>query len=109
MDSNGTGHPRLDQFVNATNERGNTALHWAAVNGHLEAVKVLVDAGADMLLKNKDGHNPTFEAERAHRDEVAAYMMTRIIADGHETSNGTSEERDEETIEVASSRRTGRT
>ncbi|KAJ6155739.1 hypothetical protein N7470_006305 [Penicillium chermesinum] len=34
-------------FVNHRNHSGNTSLHWAALNTHLECVKALVEAGAD--------------------------------------------------------------
>ena len=31
--------------LNAQNKAGNTPLHWAALNGHLPAVKVLLENG----------------------------------------------------------------
>lgn len=44
--------------LSATNSQGNTALHLAAVNGHVDAVAVLVDAGADVSAANKEGKTP---------------------------------------------------
>jgi ankyrin repeat protein len=63
------------------NEAGNTALHWASVNGHVEAVKALIEGGVDVWVKNAAGHLPVFEAERAEKDEVVA---TLLIAGGKE-------------------------
>ncbi|KAJ5182561.1 hypothetical protein N7492_000177 [Penicillium capsulatum] len=40
-------------------------LHWAALNTHLECVKALVEAGADVAIKNNAGHDAVFLAERA--------------------------------------------
>ncbi|KAJ5796934.1 uncharacterized protein N7518_005474 [Penicillium psychrosexuale] len=51
-------------FVNHRNNSGNTPLHWAALNAHLECVKALVEAGADLEVKNDAGHDAVFLAER---------------------------------------------
>ncbi|KAJ5113918.1 hypothetical protein N7456_002452 [Penicillium angulare] len=52
-------------FLNHRNYSGNTPLHWAALNTHLECVKALVEAGADVAIKNDAGHDAVFLAERA--------------------------------------------
>ena len=51
--------------MNHRNHSGNTPLHWAALNTHLECVKALVEAGADVTIKNNAGHDAVFLAERA--------------------------------------------
>ncbi|KAJ5317703.1 hypothetical protein PENANT_c004G03994 [Penicillium antarcticum] len=51
-------------LVNHRNYSGNTPLHWAALNTHLECVKALVGAGADLTVKNDAGHDAVFLAER---------------------------------------------
>lgn len=51
-------------FINCRNNSGNTPLHWAALNTHLECVKALVEAGADLDIKNDAGHDAVFLAER---------------------------------------------
>ncbi|KAG2414521.1 hypothetical protein HFD88_003712 [Aspergillus terreus] len=51
--------------VNHRNHSGNTPLHWAALNTHLECVKGLVEAGADIAVKNDAGLDAVFLAERA--------------------------------------------
>ncbi|KAJ5831882.1 hypothetical protein N7474_000193 [Penicillium riverlandense] len=58
-------------FVNHRNYSGNTPLHWAALNTHLECVKALVEAGADIAVKNDAGHDAVFLAERAAWDAAA--------------------------------------
>ncbi|CAK1365596.1 unnamed protein product [Cercospora beticola] len=62
-------------FVNHGNEEGNTPLHWAAYNGHLDIVKLLIAAGADMWQKNAAGHLAMFEAERADKNDVVQYLL----------------------------------
>ncbi|KAL1974757.1 hypothetical protein VTN31DRAFT_4961 [Thermomyces dupontii] len=52
-------------FLNYRNHSGNTPLHWAALNTHLDCVKILVEAGADISVKNDAGHDAAFLAERA--------------------------------------------
>lgn len=72
-DNNNQG--RLVAVINSQNHQGNTALHWAAYNGHLEVAKCLLTGGANMWLKNASGHLAVFEAERAERNEVAQYLL----------------------------------
>lgn len=55
----------LAPFINYRNHSGNTPLHWAALNTHLDCVKALVEAGADVDAKNDAGHDALFLAERA--------------------------------------------
>jgi hypothetical protein len=65
-------------LVNHRNVNGNTPLHWAALNAHLECVKVLVAAGADAGIVNAVGHDALFEAELGEREgskEVAEWML----------------------------------
>jgi hypothetical protein len=50
--------------INHRNHSGNTPLHWAALNTHLECVKALVEAGADIGVKNDAGLDAIFLAER---------------------------------------------
>ncbi|KAL4805955.1 hypothetical protein BDV18DRAFT_15113 [Aspergillus unguis] len=55
----------IKNALNWKNHSGNTALHWAALNMHLGCVKLLLDAGADVSIKNEAGHDAAFLAERA--------------------------------------------
>jgi uncharacterized protein len=61
--------------INKKNAQGNTPLHWAAYNGHFPVVKMLVEAGADMWIKNQAGHLAMFEAERADKSDVVQYLL----------------------------------
>jgi uncharacterized protein len=62
-------------IVNAQNQAGNTALHWAALNGHLEAVKVLLEHGADPTITNGRGHDAVYEAELNDKREVVEWVL----------------------------------
>lgn len=82
-------------FINAVNDAGNTALHWAALNGHLESVKLLVESGADVTIINKAGHDAVFEAEINDRNDVVDWLLGAV----EELENGvgqTGEDADEE-------------
>ncbi|KAL8737266.1 MAG: hypothetical protein Q9181_001852 [Wetmoreana brouardii] len=61
--------------VDLQNSAGNTPLHWAAVNGHLDAVKMLVERGADLEVKNNVGCDAVFEAERGGKEEVVGWLL----------------------------------
>jgi len=63
------------EFINARNDAGNTPLHWAALNGHLETSKALISVGADMWIRNNAGNLAIFEAERAGKDDIVAYLL----------------------------------
>lgn len=48
-----------EHVVHARDDDGSTALHWASYRGHLDVVKMLVDAGAGVdVQNNKEGHTP---------------------------------------------------
>lgn len=63
-------------LLNTQNASGNTPLHWASLNGHLEAVKLLIDAGADPTMINKAGHDAVFEAEINGKGAVVEWLLT---------------------------------
>jgi len=44
--------------MEAKDSNGNTPLHFAAANGHLEIVRLLCDHGADVEARNKWGMRP---------------------------------------------------
>ena len=76
--------PTDSTTINAQNSSGNTPLHWASLNGHLEAVKILVAAGADPALVNKAGHDVVYEAEVNGKEEVVEWLLK----EGHGLEKG---------------------
>lgn len=62
-------------FLNLQNRSGNTALHWAALNGHLEAVKILVASGANSSVRNKAGFDAVYEAEINSKGDVVEWLL----------------------------------
>jgi ankyrin repeat protein len=62
-------------ILNAQNLAGNTALHWAALNGHLESVKVLLEEGSDPTITNQRGHDAVYEAELNDKSQVVEWVL----------------------------------
>jgi ankyrin repeat protein len=66
------------ELINAINDAGNTPLHWAALNGHLESVKLLIQSGADITIFNRAGHDAVFEAEINDKKEVVDWLLGAV-------------------------------
>jgi ankyrin repeat protein len=60
--------------LNACDKSGNTALHFAASEGHLEAARMLLERGADVNSQNDEGLAPLQRASQGqhegHRDII---------------------------------------
>lgn len=65
-------------LINAINSAGNTPLHWAALNGHLESVKLLMQSGADVTIFNSAGHDAVFEAEINDKGAVVDWLLGAV-------------------------------
>lgn len=98
----------LPTLLNSRNAAGNTPLHWAALNGHLTAVQVLVEAGADPYIQNGVGHDAIYEAEVNDRNEAVEWMLKEggegleelaAAAAGEEEGEGSGEAVDGEGVE----------
>jgi uncharacterized protein len=90
-------NPAMLAIINAQNKAGNTALHWAALNGHLESVKVLLEEGADPTIPNQRGHDAVYEAELNDKKEVVEWVLKEGgegLEEGvsGETAEGTADE-----------------
>ncbi|OJD09940.1 hypothetical protein ACJ73_10007, partial [Blastomyces percursus] len=91
----------VNPIINHRNNSGNTPLHWAALNTHLECVKALVHAGADITTKNNAGHDAVFLAERSewtalpadNEKEGEGEVEMAINGAGEDESKGESEAR----------------
>lgn len=44
--------------INATNDKGNTILHWACTYDLLDVAEYLIDIGTDVNKHNKNGYTP---------------------------------------------------
>jgi len=72
------GDTPAPDVINAVNEAGNTPLHWAALNGHLESVKLLIQSGADVTIINQAGHDAVFEAELNDKKDVVDWLLGAV-------------------------------
>lgn len=72
------GRPKEEKqaFLDEPNEHGNTGLHWAALGGHLETVKILMDYGASPALANESNYVPLDLAYFSDKTEVAQYFLS---------------------------------
>ena len=68
-------NPTMLAILNTQNLSGNTALHWAALNGNLESVKKLLEYGADPTITNQKGHDAIYEAELNYKTEVVEWVL----------------------------------
>ncbi|BBU33381.1 hypothetical protein BTHE68_71150 (plasmid) [Burkholderia sp. THE68] len=62
--------------VNATDGNGRTALHLAAIRGHLQTCHVLLDAGIDLAARNRDGDDARALALAGGYVDVVALIDT---------------------------------
>jgi Ankyrin repeats (3 copies) len=64
-----------NRVINSQNKSGNTPLHWAALNGHLQIITLLLNQGADPSILNAAGHDVLFEAELNEKQEAVEVLL----------------------------------
>ena len=74
--------PSSKTTVNNSNQNSNTAisakdtdLHRAAKNGHAETVSLLLDNGADINAKNRDGQTALHVAAKYGHDAIVSLLL----------------------------------
>ncbi|KAL8580592.1 hypothetical protein ACOMHN_046795 [Nucella lapillus] len=65
------------QVINMKNESGDSALGCATKSGHLQCVRDLVEAGADLNMQNRHGETPLTFAAYENRPEIARFLLDR--------------------------------
>lgn len=63
--------------VNAVDHNGDTPLHKSAWNGHLAPAELLIAAGADLNVTNKDGMTPLDNALRQNQTAIVDLLRKR--------------------------------
>lgn len=61
-------------YFDQKNSSGNSPLHWATLNGNIDCVKVLIEAGCDPLCENSFGISPIDEAVKTGRQDILEYF-----------------------------------
>lgn len=64
--------------LDTQNKTGNTALHLSAYRGHAEIVKLLVQSGADVFLRNEKGRCASEEAEVGNHSLTAQFLYKKM-------------------------------
>jgi ankyrin repeat protein len=86
----------LSHPIAPKNSSGNTPLHWACLNNHVDTVKLLIEKGADMFIKNNAGKDSIWEAQQRENEELVRWLL----AFGEERIEGQVTEDDVEGIEA---------
>ena len=84
-------------LLSVRNNAGSTALHWAALNSHLDIAKKLVQfpggPGVDLIdIKNAAGRSPLGEAENAGWEEGARWFVEVMNLDENAKGEAADEE-----------------
>lgn len=74
-----------DDFINAQDDAGNTALHFAVQSGNADVVRVLLESAGNPLIVNKEGFLPYhFAMSRKATDCLALLREYESWFSGHE-------------------------
>lgn len=64
-----------ENVINLCNMEGNTALHWAVLNSHVSIVRLLLENGADVNIKNKNERTAFDEAVAAEKFDITSAII----------------------------------
>jgi len=64
-------------------DRGNTPIHWACAGGHLDAIELLLEYGADINSQNKHGRTPLHCLVSERYDKIVLWLVQYCNADPH--------------------------
>uniref|UniRef100_A0A8C9Z8C5 Ankyrin repeat and IBR domain-containing protein 1 n=1 Tax=Sander lucioperca TaxID=283035 RepID=A0A8C9Z8C5_SANLU len=65
--------------INATDNKKNTCLHYAAASGMKNCVEFLVQREADLFAENEDRETPCDCAEKQHHKELALCLESQMV------------------------------
>ena len=61
--------------INIRSQSGDSALHRAAVEGDIDAIRIMINHGANVNLRDKYGFQPVHQALRCHHYKAAMFLM----------------------------------
>ena len=64
-----------DDMINQQNNRGETPLHWACINGNLDIVRLLLEAGADPTMVDDEDNSILHFAVETSNLTVAYFIL----------------------------------
>jgi len=68
----------MSQRSNKIDKSGKTVLMAASMNGHFNLVRLLVDKGADVFLKNREGKTALEFARSMERQRIIKYLEFQL-------------------------------
>jgi ankyrin repeat protein len=86
----------LSDFINATNDKGVTALHYASFVGDIKIIKLLIDKGkANLDIKTKRGLNIIHYSAQGNKPNSLMYFYIKLKDDNISLINKLIKEEDE--------------
>ncbi|MEQ2159303.1 Ankyrin repeat and IBR domain-containing protein 1, partial [Goodea atripinnis] len=65
--------------INATDNKKNTCLHYAAASGMRTSVELLLQRGADLFVENENRETPCDCAEKQHHKDLALSLESQMV------------------------------
>jgi ankyrin repeat protein len=73
--------------LNQQDSLGNTPLHWAARGGHADLVRLLLDSGVDVTIKNDDAESALHTAAANGNQEVTEALLEKVPSEELSSQN----------------------